>query len=795
MRNFSDKIKKQFFIKRLALALIGFSLVFILAASSRTVLAEWKEPDMFPVEEQFEEPLTTGAEDQTKQGYLEINPEYNPTEATALHFDPQRPLHVYGEGVKFSTENVYSDILTVDTDTLYVNSFYNWVGVGTTLQTDGYIMKVVDGTVKAGDSTSPLTGRAVSSYSSDNIGIYGYAGSTGTAGVYGLHTEANGLAVKGSSEQNVGVKGESSGGIGIYAITDSISNAAVVGANNGSGWAGYFDGWLGTGADVIGAQFLPSSLQMSLMPFKSGVKVGTYQMTEGPVVNVVGDLAFDGTYMWVSSKSGDQASGTIKLYKVRATDGELVQSFDMPTKWPDRIIFDGDYLWLGEYNQHSIFKISREDGSELAQCLTSPDPADPLDTLNYWGTSESPTITTSVENGEVFVWTANNRSGDLTKFDRNCVQQGVFPVGSAGEDEYLNRLNDQGWRVRANDVVFADGHIWTLTPNVCEEAGVPTPFTQPFFTDVRIKMCATDANCGEAGYSGTCLVQDTQLVKMNLDGTVETRYDIGLSFPTRMIYDGVHLWIINGTDPATESYVAKVRASDGQLVALFDLPGIVTDLTFDGTYIWFSGNGYPTGSLYRIAASNSDANNPNFKIFQNVLMSGYWSGELIFDGTYLWHMTMCGFDAAGNPACGTGNCAEDPVGSGHTNCPLTATKHFTGTGWGHPDVGSVANLRTREGVCSITVAQTCVFDWHCPDGETCSAGHQIQSGNFNVTESSEIGSDLLVGGDVIAKSNVWSGSENTIGVAGTADCPAGQYVKGVTVDSNGYITDIICQGI
>ncbi len=808
--------------------IIGVACVII----PQAVQAVWLEPDSTPTNEQFDAPITAGSENQTKKGYIELDPDYSPTDETSFSFGPERPLHVHGEGARFDVPTTYSDILTVDTDTLYANAIYDWVSIGTTAMRDDYLFAVEGGTVQIGTNDESVAGRGLSAYSSDSVGIYADAGGTGTAGVYGLRLLGNGLGVRGTSQTGVGVRGESPDGYGIYAETASATNAAVYGENALGGWAGYFDGRLGSDADIAGAQFLSTKLGSSLIPQTSGYKVGTYQISDGPVSGGIADLVFDGTYLWATNKYGTiDDEHDRNLFKMRASDGELVQSYYID-EWPHRMAYDGRYLWLGYYHGNALFKVDPQTGEKMADCSTVPSPRDPL---MYWGTSESPGLATSVEDGDVYIWTANDRGGDVTKFDQGCNLVGVYPAGTTGEGNYENRLNSDGERLSVSNAIYADEYIWVLTPNICREAGA-TPSTNPFISASAIRYCSDDTHCPAGdGYDG-CIDQPTQLVKMDATtGVVLDSYDIGMTHPAQIVFDGVYLWIANATAPASQTYIAKVRASDGQWMGYIDVPSPVTDLVFDGTYIWASGNGNPTGSMYRIPASETDFSSPDISTYTNTLLTGWWDGDLVFDGTYIWHLSQCAEDPSG-PGCYS-NCDEYPPGSGNTNCPLSVTKHFSGAGPGTVDTGSSVVLRQRTGVCmdlsqptieSIYTEIECVYDSHCPNSWPCSTQYSSQSGNMNITgglvaqidhcesdgthyysracdEDADcdgltngqcVGGGGRVGTDVKADNNVWGGTDDVqaLNAAGdTAVCAAGQFAKGLTIDSNGKITQMICR--
>ena len=128
---FKKKIK---LVKRQALVCLIFALAIVIVFGAKVAFAEWREPDSTPPGGDFYAPLTIGAENQAKKGYLQLDPEYNPTENNSLLFGRDLPLDVKGTGARFSAPYVYHNILTVDTDTLFADAINDqWVGIGTTM--------------------------------------------------------------------------------------------------------------------------------------------------------------------------------------------------------------------------------------------------------------------------------------------------------------------------------------------------------------------------------------------------------------------------------------------------------------------------------------------------------------------------------------------------------------------------------------------------------------------------------------------------------------------------------------
>lgn len=733
MMRIKQKIK---LVKKQALVCLAFGcLAIVFAFGGQVAWAEWREPAAAPPQENPYPPISIGAESQVKEGYLRLDPTYNPDNLSSSVF---YPLEVVGTGAKF-IETVADDLEAVDT--LYVDKINQRVGIGTATPTAK--LSVVNGTVKVGISTDPVTGQAVNAFSSDNYAISGTTSAAESAGVYGITTNSAGYGVLGVSDSSgaSGVYGSSVDGYGVYGRTNSYANAAVYGENispTSVGWAGYFDGPLGAGGDVVSSRFLPTNLQTSLVPFTAGQKAGYYQVSDSPIGSPTRfSMTFDSSYLWVANKAG-QADGK-NLFKVQASDGRRIASYEVsgtqPT--PYDLAFDGQYIWATSTGtgDNSLLKIDPLDGSVITYCST-------LGAQSNWG-SNPQNLTVSDIDGQIYIWTANPGGADVTKFDRDCNQIGVYPIGTTGAGNDQDRLNDDGWRMKPLDIIFADGYIWTVSPSVC---GTTPPYIAGSCTYSPMSNCyGTD----------TCQANDDNLIKIDPStGSVVARYQTGLQAPARMIFDGSHIWVIPSSS-TVERKISKVRPADGLILATLDLPGTALDLAFDGTYVWVahvgSGN-VNTGILTRIAVHNNE-----MKDYPSLLSTNYWNGRLLFDSTYLWLLSSCN-DPSASTDCGSGG-----------DKPLRLTKIYSGTGLGHTDLSTVVNLNPAS----------------------------AQSGNINITGSAEIGSDVTVGGDIDVPGNFWAGSDETVPVSGTATCSNGSYIKGVIIDAAGKLDDgsIICRGL
>ncbi|MFH1207302.1 MAG: hypothetical protein V1668_01710 [Patescibacteria group bacterium] len=735
-------IKKNIFRKNLGtFFILGIlACVGIAQGGARVAQAEWLEPSSAPPTETFDAPLTTGPENQAKAGSLEILPTYDLTQSSSFSADPPlKPLDVRGDGAIFSTPYVYNDVLAVDDDVLYANSTEGWVGIGTKFQTPDTALIVEGGMARIGSGAAPINGRAVSGYSSKGAGLT--AASMGGTGVYGLYTGNSSQAVSGQSVNGNGLKGVSTGGKGIYVETGALTDAAVYGQNTGSGLAGYFKGFFGAGADVAAGIFLPTQLQRSLVPFAAGQKIGEYPASAAAGSNsfLFPDMAFDGSNIWVMNKFSDDDGN--ELWKIRASDGEVIGTYNLPNTEGTNITFDGRYLWLSNYDA-TLTKFDPQDGSVTEHCGT----------VNF-GVIPREIATSVDDDGKVFIWTVSPDGGDITKIDSDCNRVGIYPVGTNGAGVDLNRLNSAGWRVRPEGIIFADGYIWTLLPNVTQGATRPA----------TIQICVSGPGCQQ---------NPENLIKIDPDtGAVVGRYATGLSAPGRLIFDGAHIWVISSYI-GTEGKVAKFRVSDSQFMPLALSSKLeASDLAFDGTYVWLAGLGEPGigNSVYRITAANGE-----IKGYPTRLWSDWSGARLLFDGTYLWTLNTC-----------------NSTGCDETR-PLNLQKFYSGSGQGHTDLNTVVNL-DRLGFCSGRPTRVCKNNSDCEIYGSCNI--TPQPGHVNVSGAGMVGNNLTVGSDVQAENNQWGGSDEVVPVSsGVANCATigGKFMTGLTLDANSQITEIIC---
>lgn len=583
-----SSLKNKFLKKYSWLAIIFLVALIFIIVDGQNVYAEWLEPSSPPPTEKFYAPLTTTGEPQSKEGYLLIDPEnYHPTKTSSLGFSVNSPLVVGGEGSKFSTPFVYSDKLVVDTDTLYVDSLNEWVGIGVDNPSTERLK--INGLVQVGTGTLPINSRAVSSYSNDDFGIYSYADTNSSAAVYGLRASSDGWAVMGESQgANVGVRGESDSGAGIYATTNSSTNGAVYGSNDDSGFAGYFDGNLGSVSDMVAKRFLPTGLQRSLISFTSGQKIGEYEFGTWSGARKSADMVFDGSYIWSLTVADDNGNS---LFKIRASDGALINSYDIGyTSSVFGLIFDGQDLWF-VYNNGSLAKFN-----PIAESISTYN-------IGLIDGLPSKSLAISEENGSYYLWAYKESTIDTEEaIIKINITDGTVVDTYLIDDLFGTDVDDP------NGIVFDGDYIW-----ISAESGYlagawaedPTNADHP----VRIfdTLVSGEYNCvpdglefdGEYIWCMTGLGANQTLMRIWAEDPTNSQHpaeNVGEDIPITTgipdildnikagVFDGTYFWVIDQDD----NNLYRFLMADIAQYQVFDLPFQSDEIIFDGTYFWLA---------------------------------------------------------------------------------------------------------------------------------------------------------------------------------------------------------------
>ncbi|MDD5040044.1 MAG: hypothetical protein PHY34_02750 [Patescibacteria group bacterium] len=810
-------------ITREALLCVALVIGIGVAFGARVALAEWIEPKAPPPAGVFYQPLTAGAEDQAKSGYLKIDPDYGITEESSLIFTSEKPLDVEGPGAKFSTEYTYADTLRVDGDTLYANSVQSWVGIGTDVWTPNTKLKVDGGTVEVAGATDV----PVQAISSSGSGIVGDAGMAADAGVYGYRESADGWAVYGVSDANVGVRGESASGYGIYAVTEAADAAAVYGKNKPNGWAGYFDGMLGAGTDVVSKRFAPSAIQYSAVPFTAGQMSGPFYTSVD--TGDYGRAVFDGTYIWVNTDYyGTMGANRSKnLFKLRASDGVEVASYSVGGTHPRLygMAFDGKDIWAGT-----------EDGY-LIRVSTSGETLESVQVSAAAGTYYVYSVGVATLNAHKYIFAAvqGGGVGSIVRVDaENTADRITYTLPDDGDTPRAFAFDGEYMWVGVHNY-DPPGHrvirLWAEDPN--------TPDPEHQARTWAANSMYPDAMTFDGEYiwvSGWNTQRLTRLWAENPDDPDHPRLDLRLGTeyhghePKGIVYTGSNLWLVTLNDTsvagATNGTVLRLspdirsglctRIDNGQCRT--DADCVAAHGAGWSCYAGFcntTGNG-PTQSCHNDIDCTSISNDwqcvlRDTDFLGKTVTTNFHPWRALFDGTYIWSTNA-------------------------SDSGTSVIRIYAGTGSAFTSTSSVVNLKDNIGTCSGgSPYEECMYSANCPSGQTCnvdSLNSAVQKGNIKITGTADINTQAVcfynnmyfysrpceaasdcqnllgqsswdgtcarsghvsVGADLKVANNEW-GSESSVNVSGTGsfNCQTGTFIKGIILDSSSKIQSFSC---
>lgn len=337
------------------------------------------------------------------------------------------------------------------------------------------------------------------------------------------------------------------------------------------------------------------------------------------------------------------------------------------------------------------------------------------------------------------IWITNGIDNKLTKFS---VADGVITQYNVGLVDAINR-----------GMTFDGTDLWVASINKNSVSRFRVLDGKEFNCDSTdpgvgvITRCPVGAGPVNIIYDGKYLwvtnYDDYSVSQLWASvGTEAQRITLGPgTSPQGLVFDGTYVWVTcSGTGK-----VSKIRAEDGEEINKYTVGSSPSDITFEGTYLWVANAGENTVSKIRVADGkelNCDGTDPGVNPPTRCPV-GTNPQSIIFDGTYIW----------------TANKNSNNL-----------SKLYSGTGWGHTDLSSVINL-------SPTMPST------------------PQTGSFSILGSGEIKSNLEVGGNLSADGNAWGGSDETVPVSGdeTFNCSNGRYLKGITTDANGKLSQLICR--
>jgi hypothetical protein len=712
-------------------------IIFFGLFGVRAVRADWREPTAPPPTENISPPLTVGGEPQGKAGRLKLDPNFNPDDLTTLL---TYPLEVAGTGKVL--EGVAENLRVADT--LFVSAEEDKVDIASKPTTNSAKLTVYGGKVQVGTELNPISGQALWGESVSGHGILGTTLASSSsqvyAGVSGENNNALGYGVWGlSSSSGVnarsGVYGQTTGGTGIYGVTNSYLFAAVYGENTAAsnmGWAGYFAGNLGAGSDVVSGRFLPTTLRPSLISFTSGQQISSLNIPgtfSWPASWYYPVSVFDGTYVWAAPLGVSGATGN--LFKIRASDSVIVASYRLEDGVAGRngissLAFDGRNVWAGTFDGGRIIQFDTVTDTQIG---VYGDPS--VSGLEV----EVVDIKFTTLGSNKYLWASiRNSNNTLRRFlridaddpnsfvsiDRSRFNSTCNPFGSAFDGQYV-------WLICDASSVY---RLWAEDPN---DANYPvdtlplagSPYTRSIVFDGRY-MWVTSYVVNYVTRYYASAPNDPLHPRLEFHLPVSA---FGASpEPKGLTFDGANIWVILLND-----------MSDPNSANLLRVPASVSNGYCENNGNQCYTNNDCGGSVCAIGTGD----------YKKYLLPNVHPANVIFDGTYFWLPNW-------NEASQT----------------FSIKKVYSGTGKGHTDLNTVVNLNPA-------LAQT---------------GNFNISGTAEVGGTLSVGGDLATTNNAWDPNG--DDAPENVPPGGSADClVSGHFINRVTIGADHKISAIVCRGL
>ena len=258
-------------------------------------------------------------------------------------------------------------------------------------------------------------------------------------------------------------------------------------------------------------------------------------------------VAFDGANIWVSNNSSNSVT------KLRASDAMDLGTFRTGS-YPVGIAFDGANIWVANYGFNgsgsTVTKLRASDGAELGEYRTGKGPRG----LAFDGSN---------------IWVADSAGDTVTKLrTSDGAILGTFAVGPSPECIAFD--GNSVWVTnRDSDSVTKLSAITGATLGIFPVGHGPFGI---LFDGANVWVANNEDRITELAPNG---------------GTLRT-VNVGRG-ASNLAFDGANIWVAS----QNSHRVTKVRASDGAVLAAFQVSGNPWGATFDGAHIWvsnFTGN-------------------------------------------------------------------------------------------------------------------------------------------------------------------------------------------------------------
>jgi hypothetical protein len=267
-----------------------------------------------------------------------------------------------------------------------------------------------------------------------------------------------------------------------------------------------------------------------------------------------GNIAFDGTNLWVT----DFSSGSNSVTEMRASDGATLGTFPVGNH-PTFATFDGANVWVTNQSDNTVTKLRASDGSTLGTFAVGKTPAG-----------------TAFDGANI--WVANAVDNTVTKLRASDgANLGTFAAGS--EPATLVFDGAKVWVVSASgsyvtELRASDG------ANLGSFLVAPNPFGIAF-DGANIWVVSSSSS----GFLTKLRASD--------GGLVLTVPNLGSAL-IGVVFDGTNVWVTNRLGNS----VTEVRAADGVVVGTFSTGASPYGLAFDGANVWVANSGGGTVSRF-----------------------------------------------------------------------------------------------------------------------------------------------------------------------------------------------------